>query len=118
MRPEMCPLGAIALYLHWLYDEKQLTSVMEIDWAINKSWRQVSRVFSSSPHHPYLIHIQVRILHGPKAATVPFNEQSLYNLYCKVYVAAGFNSRLKAHLPRHLLGYKQAEMKYFHIERV
>ncbi|KAJ7202449.1 hypothetical protein C8J57DRAFT_1622921 [Mycena rebaudengoi] len=92
MRPEMCPLGAIALYLHWLYDEKQLTSVMEIDWAINKSWRQV------------------RILHGPKAATVPFNEQSLYNLYCKVYVAAGFNSRLKAHLPRHLLGYKQAEM--------
>ncbi|KAJ7268872.1 hypothetical protein C8J57DRAFT_1608900 [Mycena rebaudengoi] len=92
MRPEMCPLGSIALYLHWLYDEKQLTSVMEIDWAINKSWRQV------------------RILHGPKAGTVPFNEQSLYNLYCKAYVAARFNSRLKAHLPRHLLGYKQAEM--------
>ncbi|KAJ7433473.1 hypothetical protein FB451DRAFT_1472227, partial [Mycena latifolia] len=92
MYPEMCPLGALAFYLHYLYDVKELTSIMNIDWSLNKSWRQV------------------RILHGPKAATVPFNEQSLYNLYCRAYQAAGFNSRLKAHLPRHLLGYKQAEM--------
>ncbi|KAJ6513969.1 hypothetical protein DFH09DRAFT_1197104 [Mycena vulgaris] len=92
MYPEMCPLGALALYLHYLYDVKQLTTIMDINWSLNKSWRQV------------------RLLHGPKAATVPFNEQSLYNLYCKAYKSAGFNSRLKAHLPRHLLGYKQAEM--------
>ncbi|KAJ6483022.1 hypothetical protein DFH09DRAFT_1253099 [Mycena vulgaris] len=90
--PEMCPLGAFAFYFHYLHDVKQLATTMDIDWALNKSWRQV------------------RVLHGAKAATVPFNEQSLYNLYCRAYKAAGFNSRLKAHLPRHLLGYKQAEM--------
>ncbi|KAJ7692293.1 hypothetical protein B0H17DRAFT_1159658 [Mycena rosella] len=92
MEPEMCPLGALAFYFHYLYDVKKLPSIMNIDWALNKSWRQV------------------RLLHGPKAETVPFNEQSLYNLYCRASQAAGFNSRLKAHLPRHLLGYKQAEM--------
>ncbi|KAK7027617.1 hypothetical protein R3P38DRAFT_3190602 [Favolaschia claudopus] len=92
LHPEKCPLGAFAIFLHWLYDVKELLSVMDIDFSVNKTWRQV------------------RLLHGPKAPTVPFNEQNLYNLYCKAYKEAGFHSRLKAHLPRHLLGYRQYEM--------
>ncbi|KAK6966739.1 hypothetical protein R3P38DRAFT_3299484 [Favolaschia claudopus] len=92
LHPEKCPLGAFAIFLHWLYDVRELPSVMDIDFSVNKTWRQV------------------RILHGPKAPTVPFNEQNLYNLYCKAYKEARFSSRLKAHLPRHLLGYRQYEM--------
>ncbi|KAJ7726564.1 hypothetical protein DFH07DRAFT_1000760 [Mycena maculata] len=89
LKPEMCPLGAFAFYFHYIYDEKNIIETMKIDWTLNKSWRAI------------------RLLHGPKSPTTPFNEQNLYNLYCKSYNSAGFKSRLKAHLPRHLLGYKQ-----------
>ncbi|KAJ7906164.1 hypothetical protein B0H13DRAFT_2021438 [Mycena leptocephala] len=89
LKPEMCPLGAFAFYFHYLYDEKELTKSMDIDWTSNSSWRQI------------------RVLHGPRSPTTPFNEQNMYNMYCRAYKHAGFTSRLKAHLPRHLLGYKQ-----------
>ncbi|KAJ7821253.1 hypothetical protein B0H13DRAFT_1660479 [Mycena leptocephala] len=89
LKPEMCPLGAFAFYLHYIYDEKKIIDTMELDYTVNKSWRGV------------------RVLHGPKSPTTPFNEQNLYNLYCRAYARAGFKSRLKAHLPRHLLGYRQ-----------
>ncbi|KAJ6608481.1 hypothetical protein B0H10DRAFT_1815675 [Mycena sp. CBHHK59/15] len=89
LKPDMCPLGAFAFYLHYLYDEKNIIGSMSINWLINKSWRGI------------------RILHGPNSPTTPFNEQNLYNLYCRAYHHAGFQSRLKAHLARHLLGYKQ-----------
>jgi hypothetical protein len=36
----------------------------------------------------------------------------MYNMYCRAYKHAGFTSRLKAHLPRHLLGYKQEALGY------
>ncbi|KAJ6534238.1 hypothetical protein B0H19DRAFT_964399, partial [Mycena capillaripes] len=86
LKPEMCPLGAFAFYLHYIYDEKKIIETMELDYKINKSRRQI------------------RVLHGPKSPTTLFNEQNLYNLYCRAYAQAGFKSRLKAHLPRHLLG--------------
>ncbi|KAJ7919447.1 hypothetical protein B0H13DRAFT_2320430 [Mycena leptocephala] len=89
LKPEMCPLGAFAFYFHYIYDEKKIIDTMELDYTVNKSWRGV------------------RVLHGPKSPTTPFNEQNLYNLYCRAYARAGFKSRLKAHLPRHLLGYRQ-----------
>lgn len=41
LKPEMCPLGAFAFYFHYLYDEKELTKSMDIDWTSNSSWRQV-----------------------------------------------------------------------------
>jgi hypothetical protein len=40
--PTKCPLGALAFYFHWLYDEYGLTEKMDIDWSVNKSWRAVS----------------------------------------------------------------------------
>ena len=43
--PLSCPLGAMAIYQHFLHDKFKLTEKMEIDWGINKSWRQVG-VFS------------------------------------------------------------------------
>ncbi|KAJ7926482.1 hypothetical protein B0H13DRAFT_1599594 [Mycena leptocephala] len=89
LKPEMCPLGAFAFYFHYIYDEKKIIDTMELDYTVNKSWRGV------------------RVLHGPKSPTTPFNEKNLYNLYCRAYARAGFKSRLKAHLPRHLLGYRQ-----------
>ncbi|KAJ7835416.1 hypothetical protein B0H13DRAFT_2240081 [Mycena leptocephala] len=61
--PEMCPLGAMAIYHHWLHDEYDLTDKRSIDWAVNKSWRNIRLLFGSDP-------------------TVPYNENSLYNLYC------------------------------------
>ncbi|KAJ7768794.1 hypothetical protein B0H16DRAFT_1882008 [Mycena metata] len=91
-KPEMCPLGGFAFYFHYIYDEKKVIDTMKLDYKINKSWRQI------------------RVLHGPKSPTTPFNEQNLYNLISKAYVPAGFTSRLKAHLARHLLGYRQESM--------
>ncbi|KAJ7679310.1 hypothetical protein DFH06DRAFT_974792 [Mycena polygramma] len=92
IKPEMCPLGGFAFYFHYIYDEKKIVETLNLDYTINKSWRAV------------------RVLHGPKSPTTPFNEGNLYNLYCKAYAHAGFKSRLKAHLPRHLLGYRQQEL--------
>ncbi|KAJ7604786.1 hypothetical protein DFH06DRAFT_1275671 [Mycena polygramma] len=62
--PEMCPLGAMAMYHHWLHDHYGLTKKQSIDWAINKSWRNKS----------------------------------------------DFESNIKQHLPRHMLGYLQERM--------
>ncbi|KAF8209033.1 hypothetical protein K438DRAFT_2012373 [Mycena galopus ATCC 62051] len=89
LKPEMCPLGGFAFYFHYIYDEKKIIDTMNLDYKINKSWHQI------------------RVLHGPKSPTTPFNEQNLYNLYCRAYKEAGFKSRMKANLPRHLLGYRQ-----------
>ncbi|KAF8202063.1 hypothetical protein K438DRAFT_1716644 [Mycena galopus ATCC 62051] len=91
--PEMCPFGAFAFYHHYIHDEKNITESLKIDWTRNSSWRGV------------------RILHGPKSPVTPYSDQNLYNLYCRAYTAAGFTSRLKAHLPRHLLGYRQEEQR-------
>ncbi|KAF8172514.1 hypothetical protein K438DRAFT_1772559, partial [Mycena galopus ATCC 62051] len=91
--PDMCPFGAFAFYHHYIHDEKNITETMEIDWTRNSSWHQV------------------HILHGPKSPVTPYGDQNLYNLYCRVYASAGFTSRLKAHLPQHLLGYRQEEQR-------
>lgn len=39
--PLTCPIGALAIYNHWLHDDYKLEEKMQIDWARNKSWRQV-----------------------------------------------------------------------------
>ncbi|KAJ7258188.1 hypothetical protein C8J57DRAFT_533465 [Mycena rebaudengoi] len=36
----------------------------------------------------------------------------MYNMYCRAYNKADFVSHLKAHLPRHLLRYKQEALGY------
>ncbi|PPQ75836.1 hypothetical protein CVT26_001130 [Gymnopilus dilepis] len=96
--PMMDPLGAFLFYHHYIHDVANLTEAMGVDWSVNKSWRGV------------------RILHSRKAFTTPYHEQSLYNLYVKAFKKAGFVSRLKAHLPRHILGYQQEKMEYlYHI---
>ncbi|KAJ7772443.1 hypothetical protein B0H16DRAFT_1714643 [Mycena metata] len=89
--PELCPLGALALYLHWLHDHYGLTEKVSIDWALNKSWRNIRLLFGMDP-------------------TVPYNENSLYTLYCMAYKKAAFESNIKQHLPRHMLGYLQERM--------
>ncbi|PPQ96770.1 hypothetical protein CVT26_006269 [Gymnopilus dilepis] len=84
--PMMEPLGAFLFYHHYIHDVANLTESMGVDWSVNKTWRGV------------------RILHSRKGFTTPYHEQSLYNLYVKAFKSAGFVSRLKAHLPRHILG--------------
>uniref|UniRef100_A0A8H8CI32 XPG-I domain-containing protein n=1 Tax=Psilocybe cubensis TaxID=181762 RepID=A0A8H8CI32_PSICU len=90
--PTICPLGAFAFYHHFIHDVKKLTEELDVDWSINKSWRQV------------------RVLHGKTSPTTPYHEQSLYNLYVKAFSQANFISKIKAHLPRHILGYSQEKM--------
>lgn len=107
----MCPLGGFAFYHHYIHDVKNITQSMSIDWAINKTWRSVRILLA----FPILIHQQVpqaRVLSGPKSPSTPFSEQSLYNLYAKAFHKAGFVSKVKVHLPRHTLGYKQEAMGY------
>jgi len=64
---------------------------MSIDWSINKTWRGVRVLFGSSPIRPY-------------------NESNLYDLYCQAYKRAGFDSDIKVHFPRHILGYLQERL--------
>ncbi|KAH9939892.1 hypothetical protein B0H21DRAFT_812429 [Amylocystis lapponica] len=89
--PILCPLGALALYYHFLYDHYKLEDKLAVQWSQNKSWRQVRLIFGSSP-------------------TTAYNESNLYNLYCQAYKKANFASGIKAHLPRHQLGYQQERM--------
>ncbi|KIK06290.1 hypothetical protein K443DRAFT_3320 [Laccaria amethystina LaAM-08-1] len=89
--PEMCPLGAFALYLHYIHDVANIDNKYNIDYAVNKSWRNL------------------RLIHG-SSATVPYHETALQNLFVQSYRKAGVESNLKAHLARHMLGYHQEKM--------
>jgi hypothetical protein len=39
-----------------------------------------------------------------------YTDSSLYNLYGHAYKVAGFESSMKAHYARHMLGYRQARL--------
>jgi hypothetical protein len=41
LQPEMCPLGAFSFYHHYIHDVKDITASVNINWSVNKSWRQV-----------------------------------------------------------------------------
>ncbi|EDR01578.1 uncharacterized protein LACBIDRAFT_310608 [Laccaria bicolor S238N-H82] len=89
--PEMCSLGAFALYLHYIHDVADVDTKYDIDYTVNKSWHAI------------------RLIHG-SSATVPYNETALQNLFVQSYRKAGVESNLKAHLARHMLGYHQEKM--------
>ncbi|KAJ7221670.1 hypothetical protein GGX14DRAFT_333046, partial [Mycena pura] len=84
-----CPIGAFAFYFHYLFDVYGIIDKMHIDFHLNSSWRQIW------------------LLHSRNSPTVPFSEQSLNKVYTAAFKDANFESRIKVHLPRHLLGYKQ-----------
>ncbi|KAF9031193.1 hypothetical protein BDZ89DRAFT_1064031 [Hymenopellis radicata] len=88
---ESCPLGALAIYLHYLLDYYRLGDKMEIDWTRNRDWRQVRVLHASTP-------------------TIPYNESCMYNLYKGTLERAEVVSHSKVHLARHLLPYKQEQM--------
>lgn len=90
--PEKCPLGAIILLLHYCMDVRGIERESKIDWAINKSWRRI------------------RLLQNAKNPELPYSEQSLYRLYSQAFKKAGFASRMKQHLARHMLPYAQANL--------
>jgi hypothetical protein len=110
--PERDPLGALALYFHYIFDVRDITKEVEIDWSLNKTWRPVcvsrwsSAVF---PHAHFCPILKVRVLFG-KHPKLPFASQSLYNLFVKAFGRADFSSKIKQHFPRHLLPYKQREL--------
>ncbi|KAF9488939.1 hypothetical protein BDN71DRAFT_1512599 [Pleurotus eryngii] len=89
--PEMCPLGALAFYLHYLFDVIDVTTKYSVNYTHNKSWRNL-----------YLVHGMV--------ANVPYNDTSLINLFGQAYKKVRVHSHLKQHLARHMLGYKQETM--------
>ncbi|KAJ7242020.1 hypothetical protein C8J57DRAFT_1244263 [Mycena rebaudengoi] len=61
------------------------------NWKSNKSWQNIRLLFGADP-------------------VVPYNENSLYSLYCMAYKKSNFESNIKQHLPRHMLGYLQEKM--------
>ena len=101
-------MGAIALLLHYLHDVMNLTKLMGINWERNSSWRAVRFTKSKKSATERL---QIRILWG-KTPDVPYSEQCMYNLYARAFSKANFASKVKAHLPRHILGYRQEELGY------
>ncbi|KAJ7198510.1 hypothetical protein GGX14DRAFT_374030, partial [Mycena pura] len=93
-----CAVGAFAFYLHFLFDVYHIIEKMQIDFTQNSSWRQIW------------------LLHSRKSPTIPFSEPSLNNVYTSAFKVANFESRIKAHLPRHLLGYKQEQFSCVHVD--
>lgn len=53
--------------------------------------------------------IQARFVFGA-SPTKLYTDSSLYNLYGHAYKQAGFESSMKAHFARHMLGYRQARL--------
>lgn len=47
-----------------------------------------------------------------QSPTVPLHESSLYGMYERAFDEAGFESKIKQHLPRHILGYLQEKLGY------
>ncbi|KAF9555338.1 hypothetical protein CPC08DRAFT_753114 [Agrocybe pediades] len=82
--PTQDPLTSFSFLFNYLFDHCKIIEKYNMDFTVNKSWRQF------------------RVLAGQKSPTTPYNEQQLYNLYCKAFAHASFTSRLKQHLPRHL----------------
>ncbi|KAF4621816.1 hypothetical protein D9613_012164 [Agrocybe pediades] len=75
--PMKCTRGALAFLIHYLFDLMRLIEKADIDFSLNKTWRQI------------------RVLHGQRSPTMPFNEQALYNLFVNAFHRASFISRLK-----------------------
>jgi len=109
----MCPLGAFALYLHYIHDVADVDTKYNIDYTVNKSWHAVSiSVFLSHEILALmLVFFQIRLIHG-SLATIPYNETALQNLFVQSYKKAGVESNLKAHLAHHMLGYHQERMGF------
>jgi hypothetical protein len=80
---ERDPLGALATYLHYIFDVHDVVVVKqaEIDWSLNKTWRQVRSPlkFGYSFLNPMC---QVRVLFG-KEPKAPHGSQNLYHLFVK-----------------------------------
>ncbi|KIJ67371.1 hypothetical protein HYDPIDRAFT_108106 [Hydnomerulius pinastri MD-312] len=49
------PLGAIAIYLHYMFNYYKLEEKMNFDWIFNKSWRGASSVSVLSVGSPQLM---------------------------------------------------------------
>jgi hypothetical protein len=107
--PELCPLGAFAIYLHYIHDQALIDEKYNLDYKVNKSWRPVCDYCCMFTNDGLKMSGQVRLIHG-SSAIVPYNETALQNLFVQSYKKAGVKSRLKAHLARHMLGYHQEKM--------
>ncbi|KAJ3823193.1 hypothetical protein F5880DRAFT_1507166 [Lentinula raphanica] len=90
-------IGSILQKLHWLFDVYKIDTKKEIDWSVNRSWGQIRMLFGSNPDHTY-------------------HSSNLYNIYCQAFEKSGFKSRIKQHLPRKILGYRQEDMGAFSAE--
>ncbi|KAF5373795.1 hypothetical protein D9758_000952 [Tetrapyrgos nigripes] len=89
--PEWCPMVSLALLMHWLFDVYDIITKQKIDWTVNKSWGLIRLIFGDDP-------------------TVTYNPHNLYNLFSHTFKSVGLESRMKLHLPRHMLGYRQQNM--------
>ncbi|KAF9078501.1 hypothetical protein BDP27DRAFT_1309680 [Rhodocollybia butyracea] len=90
--PLWCPQGAWAMYHHLIHDVEHISDKCDISWDLNKTWRKI------------------HVLHGPDSPETPLSGSSLYNLYRRALDLAGMKSKMKQHLPCHLLGYKNEKM--------
>ncbi|KAJ3833498.1 hypothetical protein F5878DRAFT_546479 [Lentinula raphanica] len=84
-------IGSIIRKLHWMFDVYKIDTKKNIDWSVNRSWGHIRILFGSNPDHTY-------------------HSSNLYNIYCQAFKLAGFQSRIKQHLPRKVLGYRQEDM--------
>jgi hypothetical protein len=86
--PLRCPLVALGMYIHWVFDHFQLAIKHKIDWTKNSSWRGFRLLFGQEPE-------------------AGLNSSNHYNVFVQAFAKAGFSSQMKQHLPRHLLGFFQ-----------
>ncbi|KAJ7289679.1 hypothetical protein C8J57DRAFT_1213999 [Mycena rebaudengoi] len=90
------------------------------NWKSNKSWQNIRLLFGADPVVPYCIILinstggmtvtQIFQFSNSTRTKFYYNENSLYSLYCMAYKKSNFESNIKQHLPRHMLGYLQEKM--------
>jgi hypothetical protein len=87
--PLRCPLVALGTYTHWVFDHYELAIKHDVDWMKNSSWQAFFLLFDQDPE-------------------AGLNSSNHYNLFVQAFTKAGFSSRMKQHLPHHLIGFSQS----------
>jgi hypothetical protein len=94
----MCPLGAFAFYLHYIYDEKKIIDTLKLDYKVNKSWRQVP---SFSFVREYISNINFRsefyMDQSPRLCLSMSKIYTIYTVERTLMLASSRVSRLTSH---------------------
>jgi hypothetical protein len=98
--PLRCPVNALALLLHFVFDQSELTDTVEgWDWSRTSTWRKVSGASMPSRSQQLTPLSQTRLIFGRKIGT-PSSGDTLRKMYELFLTTTTVSSSKKLHLAR------------------